>query len=80
MDLVAKIKHKNDSVLVKNFELQQKLSAQVNASSFSSFFFTFVAGPFVAGVAVRYIFGSRGPTSRQLIRFAFPILRLWPFL
>jgi hypothetical protein len=80
MNLMAKVKQKNNQLLLRSAALEQQLQARVNNPEFGSFLITFIAAPFIVGAVTHYALGSSGVAPRKLYRIALPGLKLWSFL
>ena len=80
MDLMARVKQKNDQVSLQNVLLQQHLCARVNTSEFSSFLITFTVAPFIIGAVVQRTFSPKTSARHRFWHFALPGLRLWSLI
>jgi hypothetical protein len=79
MDLTAKVKQKNDQLLLQNVILQQHLCARVNNPKISSFLITFIIAPVIVGVVAQRVLGSedKKSASHRLYRAVLPGWQFW---
>lgn len=80
MNLKAKVKQKNNQLMLRNVALEEQLYARVNAPEFGSFLVTFIAAPLIFGAIAHHALGSRKSAPPKLYRAALAGWRLWSLL
>jgi hypothetical protein len=78
MDLITRVKQKNDQLLLRNVVLQQCLCARINTSKFCSFLITFTVTPFIIGAVTQLTLETNSSMSYLLRRAALSGLKFRP--
>ena len=67
MNLKAEVELKNNQLILRNAALEQQLRARTRTSDFGSLLVTFVAAPFIVGLAAQRVLGSDRSESRKFL-------------